>query len=152
MSHRAGTLALEELLRTPALEETGPVLADGRSGRCYWLIPLGSFPTCKAMPPDVSLLLPGQGVEMPDPDPDPEGDPWFERDVTQSVTWAHWPATNGTLTSPRRLVGLLTGLRQSRTPSRCSAATIRRPRTCLRRSLHSQSPSREDPPSAEAAD
>lgn len=141
MSHSTGARVLEELLRAPEPEEIGPVLADSRFDRCYWLIPLGSFPTCKAMPSEVRLLLPGQGLEVPDPDPAPTYDPGSAGDVLQPVTWEHWPATNGTLTPPRRLVSLLTGLRQTRT-SHCLAATIRRPGAGPRRSL----PPRTHPP------
>lgn len=137
MPHSTGARVLEELLHAPQPEEIGPVLADTRTGRSYWLIPLGSFPTCRAMPPEVELLLPGQSLQVPDPDPDPDA-PAAEEDAPQPVTWEHWPTTNGTLTPPGRLAALLTGLRRTRPPSRCPAGTIRRPGTCPRRHLHAR--------------
>ena len=137
MSRSTGARVLEELLRAPEPTEIGPVLCDSRADRCYWLIPLGSFLNCKAMPSEVRLLLPGQGIEVPDPDHAPACDPRNEGQTPQPVTWAHWPTTNGTLTPPTRLIAPLTGLRRTRTPSRCLATSVRRPEPCPPRPPHS---------------
>ncbi|WP_344442420.1 hypothetical protein [Kitasatospora nipponensis] len=137
MPHGTGTRVLEELLGAAQSEEVGPVLADTRYGCSYWLIPLGSFPTCRAMAPQVQLFLPGQGLQVPDPDPDPDA-PGAEGEVVPSVTWVHWPTTTGTLTHPRRLAGLLASVRRTRKPSRCLAATMRRPGACSRRPPHAR--------------
>jgi hypothetical protein len=97
-----GLPLLDALLHGHAPHRVGPVLYDTRTEQTYWLTTPSAGTWWLAPHPQARLLPGGTSIEMPSPAPS-TGD-----DLRAApVRWAHWPAANGTLSSPRWLHSLL---------------------------------------------